>query len=64
MQRESRWRFIAGASCPKCEKLDGMQYRDGEQGQEMRCAFCDYQQLMDEPSSQEAPAQMIGVFKP
>ena len=60
-------RFIAGAKCPKCGKLDTVVYQMLENIGHIECVSCGHQQT--EADDQVADLartneQVIGVFKP
>lgn len=53
-------RFIAGAQCPKCEKIDKIVMYDGEDGKRYReCVSCGFKDLLDENGNpQELPTRV------
>ncbi len=62
-------RFIAGAKCPHCEKVDTLRWWKELHIEVIECVMCGHQ---DRRSPEHAPndqapindAQVIGIFKP
>ena len=60
-------RFIAGATCPNCEKLDGMMLYLENNVEKVECQHCHHQMVQPEGAVQGATRQfeqIIGVFDP
>ncbi|MFI3246893.1 MAG: YheV family putative zinc ribbon protein [Ferrimonas sp.] len=58
-----RKRFIAGATCPKCQEQDSIQVYMSAKGEIMECVCCGYQQTQTPPPT-PTKGEIIGVFKP
>ena len=51
-------RFIAGATCPKCESTDSLFFNVKESEDRVYCTRCDYSALRpDQPSPENDQAQ-------
>ena len=48
----SRARFIAGAKCPKCKRIDTIQVIFEEGNEISKCIFCGYTNLRDDPKTE------------
>ncbi|WP_371187089.1 YheV family putative zinc ribbon protein [Thalassotalea maritima] len=60
-------RFIAGATCPKCQKMDTLALTKENGVEKVSCVACGME--MTQPEEQVAPQvrsdeTVIGVFKP
>jgi len=67
MTQRKRKRFIAGAKCPKCQKLDTLMLYFENNVEKMECVSCDYHQSQaknDVKVAAKGSADVIGVFKP
>ena len=54
----SNKRFIAGAVCPKCSKMDKLIVYKNDDGREVReCVVCDYQDIMKSEEEMLADAK-------
>ncbi|WP_162047315.1 YheV family putative zinc ribbon protein [Vibrio taketomensis] len=60
-------RFIAGASCPKCQQQDSLRWWIENNIELVECVDCDYHDQR-KPQSMENTARadenMIGIFRP
>jgi uncharacterized metal-binding protein (TIGR02443 family) len=67
MNKKTKKRFIAGATCPNCKKLDTLMLYFENNVEKLECVSCDYKETQ---TSQEVTAAsktasgVIGVFKP
>ncbi|WP_040502864.1 YheV family putative zinc ribbon protein [Idiomarina xiamenensis] len=66
MARQKK-RFIAGATCPKCQSMDTLMLFFENNIEQVECVNCHYR--MSEPKAQGGGSQrqfdqVIGVFKP
>lgn len=60
-------RFIAGATCPECNKMDTMMLYLENNVEKVECKSCGHQMVQPEDSVQGATRQfeqVIGVFNP
>ena len=67
MNKRTRKRFIAGAKCPKCQKMDTLMLYFENNIEKMECVNCGYHQSQASEEVQVATkgsADVIGVFKP
>ena len=46
-------RFIAGAVCPRCQKMDGIQILYYQEGNERHCIFCGFSDQQSQQTIQE-----------
>jgi uncharacterized metal-binding protein (TIGR02443 family) len=64
---KQRKRFIAGATCPECKKMDTMMLYKEHDVEKVECVECGH--IMTQPAeavqaSTRQFEQVIGVFKP
>ncbi len=67
MTKKTKKRFIAGAKCPSCQKLDTLMLYFENNVEKLACVSCDYKetQTNDEvKAATKTPGDVIGVFKP
>ncbi|GAB2637966.1 YheV family putative zinc ribbon protein [Vibrio panuliri] len=60
-------RFIAGASCPKCQQQDTLRWWIENNIELVECVDCDYHDQRKPKSVEEttrADENMIGIFRP
>ncbi|MGD8111474.1 YheV family putative zinc ribbon protein [Vibrio sp. TRT 21S02] len=60
-------RFIAGASCPKCQHQDTLRWWIENNIELVECVECDYAEQRKPQSVEKtghAQQDMIGIFKP
>ncbi len=60
-------RFIAGASCPKCQQQDTLRWWIENNIELVECVDCDYHEQRKPKSVEEtarADENMIGIFRP
>ncbi|AOT06506.1 MULTISPECIES: YheV family putative zinc ribbon protein [Pseudoalteromonas] len=60
-------RFIAGASCPACNKMDVMMLYKEHDVEKVECVACGHSMTQPEEAVQASTRQfeqVIGVFKP
>ncbi|MBT0587873.1 YheV family putative zinc ribbon protein [Alteromonas oceanisediminis] len=65
--KRTRKRFIAGAICPECKKLDTLMLYFENNVEQMECAHCGYHQSQsnqDVKTAAKGAEGIIGVFKP
>ncbi|WP_026959590.1 YheV family putative zinc ribbon protein [Aliagarivorans taiwanensis] len=58
-----KYRFIAGAQCPKCQEQDSLRVITEGERRWVECVCCDYQDHEPEAAKQEESG-IIGRFKP
>lgn len=60
-----RKRFIAGATCPKCNDQDSIMLYSENQVEIMECVSCGYRKHQgDDAAEKQASGDLIGVFTP
>ena len=67
MQKRQRRRFIAGATCPKCQAKDTIMLYFENNVEKIACVECDYTETQAEENVQSVTREnegVIGVFKP
>ena len=67
MPSKQKRRFIAGATCPKCQSVDTVMLYFENNVEKLACVNCDYAEAQTEHQVKEATRQsedVIGVFKP
>ncbi|MFT6085543.1 MAG: putative metal-binding protein (TIGR02443 family) [Glaciecola sp.] len=67
MSNKNRKRFIAGATCPSCKKIDSLMLYFENNVEKLACVRCDYKETQTDPkvaSATRASESVIGVFKP
>ena len=67
MTQRKRKRFIAGAKCPKCQKMDTLMLYFENNVEKLECVVCDYHQSQashDVQAATKSSGSIIGVFKP
>ena len=67
MTQRVRKRFIAGATCPKCQAMDSIMLYFENNVEKLECVKCGYSQSQaDEDVSTKSRdnENVIGVFKP
>ncbi len=60
-------RFIAGASCPECHRIDTMMLYKEQNVEKVECVECGHMMAQPEGAVQASTRQfeqVIGVFKP
>lgn len=66
-RKVKRKRFIAGATCPKCQAMDTLMLFKENNVETVECASCGHQQKQTDnsvTSATRAQESIIGVFKP
>lgn len=67
MTKKTKKRFIAGATCPSCKKLDTLMLYFENNIEKLSCVSCDYQESQTNQEVKQANknnGNVIGVFKP
>ncbi|GEA09767.1 YheV family putative zinc ribbon protein [Alteromonas sp. KUL49] len=67
MQKKLKRRFVAGATCPKCQKLDTISLYYENNVEKLECVACGYQESQTEEQVSAATREnenVIGIFKP
>lgn len=67
MSNKNRKRFIAGATCPSCKKIDSLMLYFENNVEKLACVRCDYKETQTDPivaSATRASESVIGIFKP
>lgn len=67
MQKRTKRRFIAGATCPKCKAIDTIMIFFENNVEKLECVQCGYEESQTDTKVAEATRQkenVIGVFKP
>lgn len=67
MTKKTKKRFIAGATCPSCKKLDTLMLYFENNVEKLACVSCDYQDSQTNLEVKQAnknSGNVIGVFKP
>lgn len=67
MSKKQKKRFIAGAKCPSCQKLDTLMLFFENNVEKMECVACGYHQSQTDTDVKQAAkgsAEVIGLFKP
>jgi uncharacterized metal-binding protein (TIGR02443 family) len=67
MSNKNRKRFIAGATCPSCKKIDSLMLYFENNVEKLACVRCDYKETQTDKkvaSATRASESVIGVFKP
>jgi len=67
MTQRKRKRFIAGATCPKCQKQDTLMLFFENNVEKLECVSCGYHQSQaknDVKVAAKGNSDVIGVFKP
>ncbi|MFT6896722.1 MAG: putative metal-binding protein (TIGR02443 family) [Paraglaciecola sp.] len=67
MTNKIKKRFIAGATCPNCKKVDTLMLYFENNVEKLQCVSCEYQQTQVDKNVTAASRQnenVIGVFKP
>ncbi len=67
MSKRQRRRFIAGATCPKCQAQDTIMLFFENNVEKLACTQCDYTESQADSSVTSASREkenVIGVFKP
>ncbi|RDV24859.1 DNA-binding protein [Alteromonas aestuariivivens] len=67
MQKRTKRRFIAGATCPKCKATDTIMLFFENNVEKLECVKCGYAESQTEQPVASATRQnenVIGVFKP
>ncbi len=67
MSTKKRKRFIAGATCPKCQATDTVMLFMEHNVEKLECVACGYSESQAESNVQTAAKSqnnVIGVFKP
>jgi len=60
-------RFIAGATCPKCQTVDSIMLYKENDVEKIECVECHHMQSQVTEAVEKAttqPDQVIGIFKP
>ena len=57
-------RFIAGAICPNCAKLDTLYLESSEAMHVRRCTRCDFTDSIDRVASSDAQIQAVQILEP
>ncbi|MFT5712565.1 MAG: putative metal-binding protein (TIGR02443 family) [Glaciecola sp.] len=67
MSNKNRKRFIAGATCPSCKKMDSLMLYFENNVEKLACVRCDYKETQTDKkvaAATRASESVIGVFKP
>ncbi|OCH78618.1 DNA-binding protein [Vibrio genomosp. F10] len=67
IEKKAKKRFIAGASCPKCQAPDALRWWIENNIEMVECVECqhvDQRKPKSVDSSEHASQEMIGIFKP
>jgi uncharacterized metal-binding protein (TIGR02443 family) len=67
MSNKIKKRFVAGAVCPKCKKMDTLMLYFENNVEKMQCVSCNYSQSQTEQqvsAATRSSENVIGVFKP
>jgi len=67
MAERKKKRFIAGATCPKCQALDSIMLFFENNVEKLECVKCGYTQSQTDENVEaktRADENVIGVFKP
>ncbi len=67
MTNKRKKRFIAGATCPKCQSMDTLMVFFENNVEKMQCVHCDYTEAQTQENVDaaiRANEDVIGVFKP
>ncbi|MCW8093297.1 YheV family putative zinc ribbon protein [Alteromonas sp. ASW11-130] len=67
MSTKKRKRFIAGATCPKCQASDTVMLYLEHNVEKLECVACGYTESQAEKNVQNAAKaenSVIGIFKP
>lgn len=67
MQKQSKRRFIAGATCPKCQALDTISLYFENNIEKLECVACGYAESQTDGKVANATREdenVIGIFKP
>lgn len=67
MQKRTKRRFIAGATCPKCQALDTISLYVENNVEKLECVACGYAESQADKQvsgATRANENVIGVFKP
>ena len=67
MVKQTKKRFVAGATCPKCKAFDSIMLYFENNVEKLQCVKCDYQESQTYKKVSQATRSsenVIGVFKP
>ncbi|GGW90874.1 YheV family putative zinc ribbon protein [Alteromonas halophila] len=67
MQKRTKRRFIAGATCPKCQALDTISLFFENNIEKLECVACGYSESQTGGTTGAATRKnedVIGIFKP
>ncbi|WP_414829037.1 YheV family putative zinc ribbon protein [Alteromonas sp. H39] len=67
MQKRVKRRFIAGATCPKCQALDTISLYFENNVEKLECVKCGYSEAQTDDavkSQTREQENVIGLFKP
>lgn len=67
MQNRNKRRFIAGATCPKCQALDTISLYFENNIEKLECVACGYSESQTDGKITDAKREnedVIGIFKP
>lgn len=67
MTNKRKKRFIAGATCPKCQSMDTLMLFFENNVEKMQCVQCNYTEAQTQQNVDDAiraNEDVIGVFKP
>jgi uncharacterized metal-binding protein (TIGR02443 family) len=67
MVKQTKKRFVAGATCPKCKAFDSIMLYFENNVEKLQCVKCDYQESQTDKKVSQATRSsenVIGVFKP
>ncbi|MFC4698631.1 YheV family putative zinc ribbon protein [Glaciecola siphonariae] len=67
MNKHTRKRFIAGATCPSCKQQDTLMLYSENNVEKLACVKCDYAESQADKNVTKASkgsTGVIGVFKP
>jgi uncharacterized metal-binding protein (TIGR02443 family) len=67
MQKSIKRRFVAGATCPKCQALDTISLYYENNVEKLECVACGYNKAQTEEQVNAATREnenVIGIFKP
>lgn len=67
MQKSIKRRFVAGATCPKCQELDTISLYYENNVEKLECVACGYNEAQTDEKVNAATREnenVIGIFKP
>lgn len=67
MSKRVKRRFVAGATCPKCQKLDTISLYFENNVEKLECVACGYNEAQTDDKVSAATRSnenVIGIFKP